>query len=65
MSYIVVKEKVLREYIQEVLVKAGIEVEGAKIIADTLVEADLRGIDTHGVVRLAVYYLKRIKKDLS
>lgn len=64
MSCIVVKESILREYIQEVLTKTGVEVEDAKIIADTLIEANLRGVDTHGVVRLPAYYLKRIKKGL-
>jgi len=45
----------LRDFATEALAKAGVTHQDAAIIADTMVEADLRGIDTHGVVRLAPY----------
>lgn len=45
----------LKAFATEALVKAGIIHKDAAIVADTLVEADLRGIDSHGVVRLAPY----------
>jgi L-2-hydroxycarboxylate dehydrogenase (NAD+) len=43
----------LKAFATEALVKAGVIDEDAAIVADTLVEADLRGVDSHGVVRLA------------
>ncbi len=45
----------LKTFATEALVKAGVIHEDATIVADTLVEADLRGIDTHGVLRLTAY----------
>ncbi|MGI6097253.1 MAG: Ldh family oxidoreductase [Dethiobacteria bacterium] len=52
--YYVHAEK-LRQYCQNALVKIGIPDEDAYIIADSLVHADLRGIDSHGVARLPAY----------
>ena len=43
----------LKDFATEALSKAGVFHEDAAIIADTLVEADLRGVDTHGVALLA------------
>lgn len=40
-----------RTFTAAVLEKYGIPSENAKIIAGYLVEADLRGVDTHGMVR--------------
>jgi len=45
----------LRNFAAQALEQAGISHEGAEIVADCMVEADLRGRDTHGVVRLAPY----------
>ena len=45
----------LRDFATEALTKVDVPREDAAIIADTLVEADLRGIDTHGILRLAPY----------
>ena len=45
----------LRDFATEALTKVDVPCGDAAIIADTFVEADLRGIDTHGVLRLAPY----------
>ncbi len=45
----------LRNFAAQALEQGGIRPEGAAIVADCLVEADLRGVDTHGVVRLDGY----------
>lgn len=63
-NHIIVKASVLREHVQNILLKAGVKDEDSEIITDTLIEANLRGIDTHGVVRLPLFYLRRIKKGL-
>ncbi len=45
----------LRDFTTEAFTKVDVPREDAAIIADTFVEADLRGIDTHGILRLAPY----------
>jgi LDH2 family malate/lactate/ureidoglycolate dehydrogenase len=49
----------LRENCARVLGAAGVRPEEAELIADCLVYANLRGVDTHGVIRLK-FYLQRI-----
>src|SRR5262245_39518280 len=39
---------------------AGLSEHDAQIVASLMVEADLRGSDTHGVIRLPIY-LRRLK----
>lgn len=61
MEFVVnVLESYLRKYIEEVLVKSGLSEGSSKIIANTLIEANLRGVDSHGVVNLP-NYLRGIK----
>lgn len=43
--------------------KVGISEEHSRILSDTLVKANLRGVDSHGVLRLPGY-IERIKKGL-
>ncbi len=50
----------LNAFIIEVTRKAGLPEEQACILADTLVEADLKGIRTHGLLRLPIY-VKRME----
>lgn len=45
----------LREFSTRVLEWCGVPDEDARLAADVLATADLRGIDTHGVARLAQY----------
>ena len=45
----------LRDIATEILKKEGVPEGDAFITADCLVKANLRGIDTHGVIRLKVY----------
>lgn len=55
-----VSAEALRAFCVRVFEKMGVSHENAKITSDVLVEADLRGIDSHGVARLSRYvnYLK-------
>ena len=46
----------LREFSARVLESCGVPEEDARLAADVLATADLRGIDTHGVARLAQYH---------
>jgi LDH2 family malate/lactate/ureidoglycolate dehydrogenase len=45
----------LREYCSAILEKLALSRDDGMTVADNLVEADLRGVDSHGVTRLAVY----------
>lgn len=50
----------LRTFVTEVLVTCRVQPEDAAIVADILVESDLRGIDSHGVPRLKRLYVDRL-----
>lgn len=54
-------ESKLKDFITEALVKSGVAREAALVVADVLVAADLRGIESHGVARLESYYVSRIR----
>ena len=45
----------LRRFTQDVFVRAGMPERDAAIVADVLVWADLRGVDSHGVSRISMY----------
>lgn len=45
----------LRDFVKRVLMSLGVPEEHAEITADVLIEADKRGIDSHGVGRLRRY----------
>ena len=45
----------LREFAARILNETGVQKADAQSIAEVLVEADLRGVDSHGVTRLAGY----------
>ncbi len=62
-NYIEVKTKDLKNFVKEVFVKLNVSEEGAKVIADVLVEADMRGVESHGVARLK-RYVDGIKKGI-
>ncbi|MDD4437205.1 MAG: Ldh family oxidoreductase [Tissierellia bacterium] len=53
----------LSEFCINVLIKAGIKTDDAKIITDSIIFAELRNISSHGVVRLSTY-VERIEKDV-
>ena len=45
----------LAGFVVRAFVAAGLRTADARIVADLMVEADLRGSDTHGVIRLPLY----------
>jgi len=53
----------LRSFCQEVFVACGMAREDAFIVADGLVQSNLRGVDSHGVTRVGIY-AKRLKMGL-
>jgi len=55
------KEQKLRIFCENILKKSGLPSEDAFIVADSLIFANLRGIDSHGIMRFP-FYLERLKK---
>src|SRR5579884_136194 len=53
----------LRKDMARILAAYGLDADSALIVADCLVEADLRGVYTHGTSRLGIY-AKRLSKGL-
>jgi LDH2 family malate/lactate/ureidoglycolate dehydrogenase len=53
----------VQKLVESIAVAAGVSQDDAVILADSLVDADLRGISTHGVSRLNIY-IRRIQKGL-
>jgi L-2-hydroxycarboxylate dehydrogenase (NAD+) len=48
----------LQQFMVDVFVGCGVPVDDAKICADVLITSDLRGIESHGIGRLKMYYDK-------
>jgi LDH2 family malate/lactate/ureidoglycolate dehydrogenase len=51
-------EGLLRDFTRSVLQKVGVPAKDADLVSCTLVQADLEGIDSHGISRLPVYVLR-------
>ena len=60
-EYRLARETDLKGFVARVLEKVGVAPADAVIVADVLVAADLRGIESHGVARLESYYVSRIR----
>lgn len=54
----------LRDFTQKVFVKVGVSPEDAEVVTDSLITANLRGVDTHGITRVLATYIKRIQAGL-
>jgi LDH2 family malate/lactate/ureidoglycolate dehydrogenase len=54
----------LRDWTHEVLLKVGVSRDDATLLADSLIEANLRGVDTHGITRMLCVYVERIQKGV-
>ncbi|KIW99114.1 uncharacterized protein Z519_00777 [Cladophialophora bantiana CBS 173.52] len=52
-----------RHFVADVLQGNGVSEENAKIIANCLIQADLRGVDTHGMNRIPSY-MERIRQGV-
>ena len=58
-----VDASLLKSFIKDVFIKLEVPEEDTEVIADVLIAADLRGINSHGVQRLKMYY-DRIKQGI-
>jgi len=51
----------LRTWTEQVFQKIGVSREEALLLTDSLIEANLRGVDTHGITRMLCTYVKRMQ----
>jgi LDH2 family malate/lactate/ureidoglycolate dehydrogenase len=58
-----VSSKALIEFSKQAFVACGVDAEAAQVTARHLIGADMRGVDTHGIVRLPLY-ISRIRRGL-
>lgn len=52
-----------RVFVQDVLIGNGVSEDNAETVADCLVRADLRGVDTHGINRIPSY-MERVRQGV-
>ena len=60
---IVVPAETLERFCRDALVRAGLDEPGAALVAQSLVDADLSGVSTHGVIRFPLY-IRRVQAGL-
>lgn len=51
----------LREWAEKIFQRVGVSEKDAALLTDSLIEANLRGVDTHGITRMLNVYVKRIQ----
>jgi len=51
----------LRAWTEQVFQKVGVSKNDAALLTDSLIEANLRGVDTHGITRMLCVYVKRMQ----
>lgn len=56
------KPSIIRDYVQKILIKNGVPERKARITSDVLIEADMRGIFSHGVNNLDLLVINSIKQ---
>ncbi|MBI2755328.1 MAG: Ldh family oxidoreductase [Chloroflexi bacterium] len=61
---VLVNAEVLRRFAQACLARVGVPPEDAAKVADNLLYAQLRGVDSHGVTRLLKTYVERVQAGL-
>ena len=65
MAEMIVDWKTITDFVTEVFIRYGVPPEDAAICADNLLEADKRGIESHGVNRFKPIYLDRIRAGVQ
>ncbi len=53
----------LENFIKDVFIGIGVPEKEAKTCAEVLIESDKRGIDSHGIARLFMYYTRIVRKQ--
>jgi LDH2 family malate/lactate/ureidoglycolate dehydrogenase len=55
----------LEQFATDLLLRVGVAADDARLTAGSLLEANLRGVDTHGVTRVLVPYLRRLQAGVT
>ncbi|MEM2444337.1 MAG: Ldh family oxidoreductase [Sulfolobales archaeon] len=55
----------LRKFSNEVLIKVGVPKEYAEVVTDQLILANLRGVDSHGIIRLPFYVSGIVRGEIN
>ena len=63
-NMITIKDDELRQLVKKQLVQVNVPPEDAAIIADVLVFSDLRGVHSHGVIRVEHYVIEFVREAL-
>jgi len=63
-DHIIISADDLQAYVVRFMRRFHVPEEDARIAADVLVTADMRGIESHGVIRLQSYYGSRLQQGL-
>ena len=64
MAKLIFRAQDLKDYVVRFFTKLDVPEADARIAAEILISADLRGVDSHGVIRLNTYYGSRLRKGL-
>jgi len=64
MAKLIFRAEDLKDYVVRFFTKLSVPEADARIAAEILISADLRGVDSHGVIRLNSYYGSRLRKGL-
>jgi len=56
---------ILERFVREIFIRSGVPEDDAAIATDVLLQADKLGIDSHGVNRLKLIYLDRLKEGIQ
>ncbi len=59
MSHVLVPVPVLRDFVQRIAIGAGVGLPQSALLAESLVAANTRGVDSHGV-QLLLFYLQQV-----
>ena len=63
-KFLLFRAEDLKDYMVRFFVKLNVPQADAETAAEVLLSADLRGVDSHGIIRLNTYYGDRLRKGL-
>ena len=63
-KFLLFRPEDLTDYMVRFFVKLNVPEKDARTAAEVLLSADLRGVDSHGIIRLNTYYGDRLRKGL-
>jgi LDH2 family malate/lactate/ureidoglycolate dehydrogenase len=63
-SGIMFQAESLRGWTQNILQAVGVSRDDAALFTDSMIEANLRGVDTHGITRMLCTYVERIRRGV-